>query len=134
MAKLERPSIQTELYFFPSLCSIFMQLVTNLARLAGLLNSKLRMKEPKKLSTLDKTKSATVASLKAALIRLPVLVSSKTRRRYTLDTNPCDKQIGCVILEKQEDRGNRLFAYRSQTLNDQEEKLATKYRDCLAVV
>lgn len=75
-----------------------------------------------------------VASSKEALMRPLVLFSPRTESQYTLDTEANEKQIRCVLLQEQEDSGNRPAGCWSRTLNDEEQKLATKNREWLAVI
>lgn len=83
---------------------------------------------------LDIKESAPVAILEKALKSLPGLVISRTKDQYTLDTNACDKQIGVVLLQKQEDGNNRSIGYWPRTLNEKEQKLVKTHRECLAVI
>lgn len=63
-----------------------------------------------------------------------VLVLPRTKGQYTLEFSAGDKQIGCVILQKQEDGSNRPAGYWIRTLNDKKPKLAKTHRECLAVL
>lgn len=91
VAKLEHPSILTELCSFLSLCNIIRRFVPSLAHLAAPINRKLRKDQAKYFVPLDEKKSTSDSRLKGELVRTPVLTLLKSKDQYTLDTDTCDK-------------------------------------------
>lgn len=73
-------------------------------------------------------------TLKSLLINPPILALARTDGHFTIDTDACDTQIGCVLLQRPPDDTNRPIGYWSRTLSDPEKKLSTTHRECLAVV
>lgn len=63
-----------------------------------------------------------------------VLALPRTMGRYTLDTYACYKQIGCVLLQKQEDRNSLPAGFCSGILNDKEQTFAATHGEFVAVV
>lgn len=51
-----------------------------------------------------------------------------------LDTNVCDKQVGCVLSQKQTDRHDKPTGYWSHSLNHAEHVHDSRHRKCLAVL
>lgn len=51
-----------------------------------------------------------------------------------LNTDTCDRQVGCVLPKKQEDGRDRPTGYLSCTLSKPEKNLDAIHRDCFAVV
>lgn len=51
-----------------------------------------------------------VASLKKALITLPLLPLPRTKGQYILATDGCDKQIGCAPLRNRKTETTALWA------------------------
>lgn len=98
------------------------------------LNKRLKKKRQKSFKPLDKEKCATLEVFKEYLTISPVLPFPRNKRKYTLDTDACDKQIGCVLLEEQQDGNIRLVRYWSRRLADKEREVGTAYKECLAVV
>lgn len=60
------------------------------------------------------------SSLELALTSAPVLALRRTKGRYTLVTDACDKSSWCVLLQEQKNKNNRAVSYRSRTLNNKE--------------
>lgn len=56
------------------------------------------------------------------------------KKRYALDTNACDRQIECALLQKQVDNVNKQIWYWPDILNDRERSFDSTHWDCLAVV
>lgn len=74
---------------------------------------KLRKTRPKHFGPLDEKKRVAVASLNDALVRLPALAVPKSRDLYTIETDACDNQIGCLFLLEQKDGSTRFVGYWS---------------------
>ena len=68
------------------------------------------------------------------MITPPVLALPKYGRPYTLDTDACDYQVGCVLLQLQEDNTLRPVGYWYRTLTKAEKNYSTTEKECLAIV
>lgn len=51
-----------------------------------------------------------------------------------MDTDACEKQVGCVVLKKQREGVPKPIGYWSRSLNKAEQEYDTTHRECLAVV
>lgn len=78
---------------------------------------------------MDEKEKSVVASLKEALKTPSVSLyrEVKISTHYTLHTDVCDKYVGCVFLQEQEDGRNRRVSYPAPDSNDKEPKLATTH-------
>lgn len=115
---LKRPSTLTEPRLFLGLCNVFTRIAPNFSILAAVPNNKLGKDQPKQFEPLDGEERAAVTLLKRFVIRSPVLALPRAKGWYRPNTDVCDKQIGCVLLQEQEEGRNRAVGYWSRTLND----------------
>lgn len=65
---------------------------------------------------------------------MPIFVLPCENGQYIIDTDGCDKQVACILLQAEEDGKERPIRYLSQTLSDSERKLPTTHEKCLTVV
>lgn len=72
-------------------------------------------------------------ALKDALVSWLVLALPNCTGQMTLYTDAGDKQVGCILLQKQEDKTVRLFGYCSCSLNNAEKKHETTQREFLSI-
>lgn len=118
--KLENLTTKMEVRSFLGLSNVFRPFVSNFARLAAPFSKTLSRDQPKTFGHLHEKDGAKVASLKDALISSPVLALPRNEARYALDIDACDKQTGCVLLQKLEDRSDRSVGFWSRTLKHKE--------------
>ncbi|CAN8067637.1 unnamed protein product [Agarophyton chilense] len=128
------PTNQTELRSFLGLCNVFRRFVKSFARIAAPLNSKLEKNKPFNFETLTDTEHEAFEKLRQRLIRPPILAISRQDMPYVLDTDACDIQVGCVLLQKQPDGDLLPIGDWSRSLNKAERSYSTTERECLAVV
>lgn len=110
------------------------QFVLNFARLAVPLNKKQRKNQPTKFRQLKKEEYSAMNVLEEALASPPILALSNSTGHMKIDTDACNKQVGCVLLQKQEDETTRPIGYWSHSLNDAEKRYDTRPRERPAVV
>lgn len=96
MAKLEHPTTHSELCSFHGLCDVFRRFVLIFAYLVAPLDNKSGKERPKQLGPLDEKESVAAVPIKEALLSTPVLTLPRIEGRHVLNTNVCQKQIGCV--------------------------------------
>ena len=132
--QLQAPTNLTELRSFLGLCNVFRRFVPNFARIAAPLNRKLRKGEPTVFGPLNEEEMGALEELKKRLIEPPILTLPRRDGRYTVDTDACDKQVGCVLLQEQPEVPARPIGYWSRSLNQAERAYDTTHRECLAVV
>lgn len=75
-----------------------------------------------------------VGVLKDKLVAPPVLALPQLAGQYTIDTDACDTQIGCVILQEQEDKVSNPTRYWSRSLYETERHYDRTHKKCLAVI
>lgn len=98
---LQDPTKVTELNCFLGLCIVLRRFVPNFAQIAALLNKKLRKNQLIHFESLNKSEIDALKMSKHNLLSLPILALSTPTGYYTLDTDACDKLIGCVLLQDQ---------------------------------
>lgn len=83
---------------------------------------------------LTKEELNTLKTLKRELVSPPVLTLPKRKGQYTLDTDPCDRHVGCVLLQKYEQGTMKPFGNWSGTLPNEEKNTDTTHRECCTIV
>lgn len=128
------PRTVKELQSFLGLCNVYRRFVPNFARIAAPLTKKLRKGEPQNFGDLDKAESEAYERLRDSMISPPVLALPRAGYSYTLDTDACDYQVGCVLLQEQPDKTLRPVGYWSRSLTKAEKNYSTTEKECLAIV
>lgn len=75
------------------------------------------MNQPNQIRPIHKKESAATESLKEASITPVVLALPENSGLYTLYPNACDKQLGCVLLQEQDDFSSRSVGYLLYNVN-----------------
>lgn len=109
VSKLKHVTTQTKLRSFFCLCNVFRCFVPNFNGFEVPVKKKLSSDHPKQFCTLDEKESASFALLKDLISPL-VLDLRRAEWKFTLDSDPCDKQIGCLIFQEKEDGSNHPLA------------------------
>ena len=128
------PTTQPGIRSFVGLCNIFRRFVPNFARIATPLNQKLEKDQPTKFGHLTDEEREAFEELKRRLTSPPILALPKQKGYYKLDTDACDHQVGCTLLQDQEDAGYVPIGYWSRALTKQERDYTTTEKECLAIV
>lgn len=68
------------------------------------------------------------------LISTPVITLTKRNGQFTLDTDACNRRVGCVLPENQEDRTDRPIGYWLRTLSESQKSLDSTLLEFLAAV
>lgn len=105
----------TELRSFLGLCNVFRRFVPNFARLAAPLHQRLKKDQPATFGSLNEEELNSMNSLKNALISPPVLALPNNSGHLTLDTDACNVQVGCVLLQQQPDDTTKPIGYWSRS-------------------
>ena len=130
---LSYPTDVSQMRSFLGLCNDYRRFVPNFTRLAKPLNRKLK-KDRSIRFELDDSEKEAVDALKEKLTSTPVLALPRATGQFTIDTDACDYQVGCVLLQRQDDDSLRPIGYWSRTLNPAETRYDTTHKECLAVV
>lgn len=93
----------------------------------------LKKTQSEDLGPLEEDELHDLDTLKEKHISPLVLSLLKRNAQYTLDTDEVDEQVGCVLLQVQEDEKRpQLIGYWSQTLTEHERNLDTTQRISLS--
>lgn len=130
---LQYTSIVSEMMSFLGFCDVYRRLVPSFVRLASPLKKKPRKEAPRQFK-LSNTLRGTMDVLKKELITQPVLALPQLNGHYTIDTDACDSQVACVLLQEQEDKVLKLTGYWSCSFCDVETRYGTTHKERLAVV
>lgn len=108
------PTIVTELRSFSGLCNVFGRFVPRLPCVAVLLNKNIRKGQLETFDGSTDDEITALQTLKARLMKPPVLAVPSLQGPYTVGTDACDKQNRCVFLQKQHDGARIPIGYRSR--------------------
>lgn len=75
------------------------------------------LRKREELGPLNEEQLKPLDILQEELISPPVLTLPKRKGQFTLDTDGCDRQVGGVQLQRQEDGKERAIGYWSGTLS-----------------
>lgn len=90
----------SELHSSLGLCNLYRRIVLHSASTAASLNAKLKKGKPKPFG-FDEVELAVMEQQKEKLRALPILALPTREGKVIMDTEACDKQVGCVLqLEK----------------------------------
>lgn len=128
----------TEMRDFLGFCNVYRRYVENCARIVHLLTERLKGRYDENFSYLDADELAAFKTLKEKLTSDQVLTIPKPGLKYVVDTDACDKQLGCVLMqERPYDDGKivrRPVGYFSRALTAPECNYCTTKRECLGIV
>lgn len=128
------PVTRTQVRSFVGMANLFRRFAPNFARIAKPLTDLQGSLAPALVPPPTAPQLASFEALKVALTSPPVLALPKPDRKYVLDVDACDYQVGASLLQEQDERGMRPAAYLSRTLEKTERSLGVTEKDCLAVV
>ena len=130
------PETPTQLRSFLGSCNVFRRFIKSFAAKAKPLNEMLKKELLPRFGKEDPTEEQLEAFevLKAVFVEPPVLALPKVGQPYILDTDASAYQIGCVLLQEQQEGDMRPVGYWSRTLNSAERGYSPTERECLAVV
>lgn len=108
----------TECRSFLGLCDVFRRFAPNLSQNTAPLSKKLRKCQLQTLQRLDTDEISALQKLKARLMKPLLLAIPDSQCSYTVDIDVCNKQLGCVLLQKQLDWTDKPTGYWSCSMND----------------
>lgn len=100
LVRLEFVNLTTIMW---GLCNVFRRFVKDFTKIASPLNVKLRKGQPDKLDKLSKEEMEVFEILKTKLALPHVLALPRCYGNMFVDTDACDRQVGCVLLQVQPD-------------------------------
>lgn len=131
--QLQVPNIITEWGSFSGPCNVFSLFVPNSARIASLLSKELGKSQVRVLRLPTEEKLSPLKTLKEELTSPPALTLPESNRHDTLDTDTCDRQPFCVILQKKHATKKRI-SYWYRSMKEPEKSIDTTHCECLAVL
>lgn len=102
MKGLKRPTNIRELRSFFGLCNVLRRFVETFAKISTPLNKKLQKYQPFTFGARNDEDTASRRTLQEKLTSPPVFTLPEPTGRYIFNTNACDKQVVCVILQEQD--------------------------------
>ena len=116
------------------MCNVYRRFVQNFARIAAPLNQKLTKGMPFEFGLLTDTEYQAFEILKNKLMIPPILALPRHGYKYTLDTDACEYQVGCTLLQEQPSGDKHPVGYWSRSWTSAERNYSTTERECLAIV
>ena len=116
------------------MCNVYRRFVNGFATVAGPLTRLLRKGVPDPLPPFEKDQIEAFEKLKSILSNPPILRLPRVGLQYSLDTDACDEQIGCTLLQTHEDGHRYPIGFWSRQLNDAERNYSVSEKECLAIV
>ena len=132
--RFKEPTMQTELRSFLGLCNVYRRFVPNFARTADPLNAFLKKGCTTELPPFNEEQSAAFELLKKALLSPPILRLPRAYLSYSVDTDACNHQVGCALLQTYPDGICRPIGFWSRSLNPAEKNYSVSEKECLAIV
>lgn len=108
--------------------------VPSFGYVAAPFNKRLGKDEPTQVQALTAPEKNETEQLGFLLTNPPVLACLQADGHLTFDTDTCDAQLGCVVLQKQQYGMIGPIEYSSRKLVEPEKKLATTHEVCIVVV
>ena len=130
----KEPRTQTQLRSFLGMCNVYRRFVPNFARVAAPINQLLKKEQGQDLPPFDEAQVHSFNLLKRALSEPPVLRLPRKDLPYSVDTDACAYQIGCVLLQTYPDGTRHPIGFWSRSLTPAEKNYSTGERECLAIV
>ena len=122
------------LHIWPiGLCNVFRRFVPNFARISTSLNRKLEKGQPSRFGDLTDEELKAFRELKRRLTSPLILALPKRDGYCKLDTDACDHQVGCTLLQDQDGADYRPVRYWSRDLTKHERDYTTTETECLAI-
>lgn len=101
--RLKLPMNIINLNQFLGICNVCCRFVFNIACIPVPLNQKLKMDRPTHLGALLADEVEAMHELYDKLVSAPILALAFAEASYTLDTDACNVQVVCALLEEQPD-------------------------------
>lgn len=134
LRKARTPRIKKDLRSFLGMCNVYRRFVKDYAKVARPLLALTSSKIPDPLPPFTGEQMEAFKDLKDRLTHTPILALPRPTGHYIVDTDASATQVGCVLLQEQEDRAYKPVRYWSRVLTSSERNYSTTERKCLAVI
>lgn len=125
-----QPSINiTELCSFIALRKVFRRVVPNFSKIVVLLSNKLNEDGANLNKVLTTEELSAMHELEKELVSQPILLLPNAKRKHPLNTNACNVQIECMLLQEHHDGTTNLIEYWSRLLSKAKQAYETAQRE-----
>ena len=97
------------------------------------LNAFLKKECTTELPPFNEEQSAAFQLLKKALLSPPILRLPRKDLPYSVDTDACNRQLGCALLQTYPDGTRHPIGFWSRSLNPTEKNYSVGEKECLAI-
>jgi hypothetical protein len=133
--EIESISTKTQLQSWIGLCNYYRDHVKSFSMYSAVLTELLKKKVPDDLSKIwNLQHQRAFEALREALISKPILRPPQGDRQYILQTDACNRSIGFILSQIDEDGKEYVVSYGSRKLKDRETRYSTIELECLALV
>ena len=130
----EYPKTLTQLRSFLGTCNVYRRFVKDFAKIARPLTNLTRKNASPDFETPSADELAAFETLKGRMTSPPILTLPREGKPYTIDTDASSYQLGCALLQEQDDKSLQPVGYWSYSLNDTERNYSATERECYSVV
>lgn len=128
-------SNKKKLQSWVGLCNYYRDHIQSFSEHSAVLTELLKKKVPEDLSKIWKQQhQRAFETLREALISKPILRPPHPDRQYILQTDACNRSIGFILSQIDEDGREYVVSYGSRKLKDRETRYSTIEQECLALV
>lgn len=109
--KLKPSSNITEFFSFLALCNVFRRFASIFTWIEAPPSNKLKKDQPKRFSELRVEELSAMHKLQENLLFSAILGLRNASKKHTLDTDSCNAQVKCVLLQEQSDGTTKPVGY-----------------------
>ena len=131
LAKVGHSLTRTQLRSFLGMCNVHRRLVANCKWISEPLNQLTTIAYGDTLPTFTEMQAATFTRLRDALLHPPVLALPRRGAPFTIDVVACDTQLGCALLEEQQDGQLKPVGSYSRALQPHQRNYSSSEKECL---
>ena len=125
---------KTQVRSFLGMCNVYRRFVQGYTRIAHPLTQKICKDQPELWDVLSNEEMRAFEQLKRNLVTAPILALPREGFAYTLDTDASEYQLGCCLLQEQQDGALHPIGYWSRSLTTAEKNYSSTEKECLAIV
>lgn len=111
MKRLKTSTKVIKLRSFPRLFDVFPRFVPRFARIGAPLRKKLKSDQPTHFGVLSADEPKAMHELQDKLVSSPILALIYAWSRWNIDTDTCNVQLGCVLIQEQPDGASKPVRY-----------------------
>ena len=134
LRECEFPKSLTQIRSFLEACNVYRRFVRDFAKVARPLTEMTRKDATPDYEKPTPEQVDAFETLRARLTSPPILALPRHGKPYKLDTDASGYQLGCSLLQQQDDGEWKPVGYWSYTLTDTERGYSPTERECYAVV